>query len=79
MFVPVYICWSYVHMTYCSNSDEEYDELDDRYEDQYWMTDNTLYVEDAINFSAKNHSAQKPKVTAPVDTVNRYAVNKLIR
>lgn len=60
-------------------SDEEYDELDDRYEDQYWMTDNTLYVEDAINFSAMNYSAQKPKVKAPVDTVNRYAVNKLIR
>lgn len=42
-------------MIYCFNSDEEYDELDDRYEDQYWMIDNIFYVEDVINFLVKNY------------------------
>lgn len=42
-------------MIYCFNSDEEYDELDDCYEDQYWMIDNIFYVEDVINFLVKNY------------------------
>ncbi|XP_061172560.1 putative ATP-dependent RNA helicase DHX57 [Saccostrea echinata] len=57
-------------------SDEEYDELDDRYEDQYWLTDNTLYVEEAINYAAPERTGQKK---TPVENVNRYAVNKLVR
>lgn len=61
------------------NSDEEYDELDDRYEDQYWMIDNIFYVEDVINFLVKNYLVQKFKVIVFVDIVNRYVVNKLIR
>lgn len=66
-------------MIYCFNSDEEYDELDDRYEDQYWMIDNIFYVEDVINFLVKNYLVQKFKVIVFVDIVNRYVVNKLIR
>lgn len=54
------------------NSDEEYDEMDDRYEDQYWMTDNNLYVEDAINYAVPKQKVQEEKV-------NRFAVNKLVR
>lgn len=61
------------------NSDEEYDELDDCYEDQYWMIDNIFYVEDVINFLVKNYLVQKFKVIVFVDIVNRYVVNKLIR
>ena len=56
------------------DSDEEYDELDDRYEDQYWTTDNTLVVEEAINFSNP-----KTKFKTPEDNINRFAVNKLVR
>ena len=51
----------------------EYDELDYRAEDQYWITDKTLLVEDIqINDRATNSAK-----TAPQENV--FAIRKLQR
>ncbi|XP_071163439.1 putative ATP-dependent RNA helicase DHX57 isoform X5 [Mytilus edulis] len=64
------------------NSDEdyeevpEYDELDVRYEDQYWLTDNTLYVEDTIPLGMGGQTAAD---CPQKDSISPYALNKLLR
>ncbi|CAC5361083.1 DHX57 [Mytilus coruscus] len=55
----------------------EYDELDVRYEDQYWLTDNTLYVEDTIPLA--NMGGQTAADFTQKDSISPYALNKLLR
>lgn len=69
--------------TYLLYSDEdyeevpEYDELDVRYEDQYWLTDNTLYVEDTIPLGIMG--GQTAADCPQKDSISPYALNKLLR
>jgi hypothetical protein len=54
---------------------EEYDDLDVRYDNQYWMTDNTLSIDGSIPFAELKGQGQ-PSHT---DHINLYALNKLSR
>ena len=54
---------------------EEYDELDVRNDDQYWMTDNTLYIDGSIPFGELSGQAQP----SHKNNINLYALNKLSR
>ncbi|GFR93668.1 ATP-dependent RNA helicase DHX36 [Elysia marginata] len=56
--------------------EEEYDELDYRAEDQYWITDRTLLVQD-VQVNNKNKAASSSAKYAPQESV--YATRKLQR
>lgn len=65
-------------------SEEEYDELDWRAEDQYWLTDTKLVVEESTNFSSfptpNPDNPDNPRQQAiHVARSNKIAISKLQR
>ncbi|XP_069118914.1 putative ATP-dependent RNA helicase DHX57 [Argopecten irradians] len=55
-------------------SEEEYDELDLRTEDQYWLTTDPLQIEDVqVYYSTKKTSQMEP------ESISHIAINKLMR
>ena len=60
----------------------EYDELDFRSEDQYWLTDNALVIQDALPYSRPGFKSGQQKSARGAENyqnINPHAVNKLIR
>ena len=53
--------------------EDEYDELDYRADDQYWISDRTLVVEDI----QVNHKATTSSKRAEVPQENQFALKKL--
>lgn len=62
-------------VVYCS--EDEYDELDHRAEDQYWMIDNKLKIEESYAHGEARDNADTGNVE--VVSVSTLAVNKLMR
>ncbi|XP_041352034.1 putative ATP-dependent RNA helicase DHX57 [Gigantopelta aegis] len=53
--------------------EEDYDYLDVRSEDQYWLSDGTLQIEDSYSYATEDTHSKTAFV------VNQFAINKLVR
>ena len=73
---------------FCSDNEdeceEEGDELDFRDEDQYWLTDTNLVVEESVTFASEDHTVfqlqqqrhRKNLMKVAVDRLRGYGHNK---
>ena len=59
---------------------DEYDELDFRAEDQYWMTDRNLKIEAVHTFTSDASADHRREINnTNVSSEHRFAINKLQR
>ena len=60
--------------------EDEYDELDFRADDQYWMSDRKLQIEDVKTFSSNANTDKRREFDdASISSEQRFAINKLKR
>ena len=74
-------CTSILCGLFCSDNEdeceEEVDELDFRDEDQYWLTDTNLVVEESVTFASEYHSAFQLQQQRHRNNLMKVAVDRL--
>ena len=67
--------------SFCSDNEdeceEEVDELDFRDEDQYWLTDTNLVVEESVTFASEDHTAFQLQQQRHRNNLMKVAVERL--